>query len=85
MSADVERISNEQHCREGIATLDEAYVREKIEEEVWILNQIVKPKHLRKWEIDFDWRYRLVDDKSLHLRLKFYTAQASESENYPTL
>ncbi len=85
LSADVERIFQERLTRDGVADLDREYVREKVKEEVWAVNQIVKPNHLRQWKIDFSWRHRLVKDKPLHLRVKFYAAQASRSGNYPTL
>lgn len=85
LSAEVERIFQERLQRDQVADLDRDYVREKIEEEVWALNQIVTPNHLRRWEIDFGWRHRLVDDTPLHLRIKFYAAQVAESAHYPTL
>ena len=85
LSADVERIFQERITREGVADLDREYVREKVEEEVWAMNQIVKPHHLRRWEIDFGWRHRLLEKEPLHLRVKFYAAQASSSGHYPTL
>ena len=85
LSADIERILNERVNRDGVANIDREYVREKVEEEVWAMNQIVKPNHLRRWEIDFGWRHRLVEDKPLHLRVKFYAAQIADSGHYPTL
>ena len=85
LSDDIERIFNERVARDGVASLDHEYVREKVEEEVWALNQIVKPNHLRRWKIDFEWRHRLVSGSPLHLRVKFYAAQVADSGHYPTL
>lgn len=85
LSPDVERLFQERINRPGVAEMDHEYIREKVEEEVWALHQIVKPNHLRSWEIDFGWRHRLVKDRPLHLRVKFYAAQNSVSGQYPTL
>ena len=85
LSDDIERLFKERMARPGMTELDSEYVREKVEEEVWALHQLVKPNHLRPWEIDFGWRYRLVKDKPLHLKVKFYAAQYTDAGKYPTL
>ncbi len=85
LSADVDRLFQERLQRTEVADMDKNFVRQQIEDEVWAMNQIVKPQHLRRWEIDFGWRQRFVQDRPLHLRVKFYAAQASSTGNYRTL
>lgn len=85
LSEDIERIFQQRISRDNVAKIDHDYVREKVEEEVWAMNQLVKPNHLRQWKFDFGWRHRRVADQPLHLRVKFYAAQYDKDEHYPTL
>ena len=68
-----------------IATMDPAYVRSMLREEVQWMNQLVKPMHRRIWNLNVGSQAEAPPNALIQMRVKFYASWIEDTKDQPTL
>lgn len=81
----VDQVLQERLKKESVASMDRGEVRRIVEEQVKADVQVVPPRITRIWRIDLSSVRASLRDEPLHLRIKFFASQKSESGTYDGL
>ncbi len=82
-SLEIESIFRERMKKERAAEFGEDYVRQKVTEDVLMMDQVVNPMHMRFWNIDLpSWRQERLSKEWTHIRFKFHAAEFERGALY---
>ena len=81
-SVEIENILQERMKKEEIAKMGEDAVRQRVMEDVFMIDQVVNPGHMRFWNIDLPtWRQEKISSEPTHIRFKFHAAEFQRGTN----
>lgn len=82
-SAEIENILQERMKKEDVAKMGEDAVRQRVMEDVFMIDQVVNPQHMRFWNIDLPtWRQEKISAEPTHIRFKFHAAEFQRGRDY---
>jgi hypothetical protein len=85
VESEVEQLYTKRSRDPNIASMDPAYVRSMLREEVQWMNQLVKPRHRRIWNLNVGAQTKRDPDTPVQLRVKFYASWFEDTNEHPTV
>ncbi len=83
--AEIEQLYAKRSQSADVAAMDPGYVREKLREEVKWMNQLVKPRHRRVWNLNLGSGAGRGPQDQIQLRVKFYASWFENTDEHPTV
>jgi hypothetical protein len=83
--AEIEQLYAKRSQNADVAAMDPGYVREKLREEVRWMNQLVKPRHRRVWNLKLGSGAGRGAQDQVQLRVKFYASWFENTDEHPTV
>lgn len=82
-SLEIEAIFKERMKMEEVAKMGEELVKQKVKEDVIMMDQVVTPNHMRFWNMDLPtWRQEKLAGEKTHIRFKFHAAEFQRGALY---